>query len=258
MFVDRKWRGWRLLGICTLAWCAVACSAKIKGTIPEPILKTGSGSFRAGAGIADLTPIPGIPMAGYSMGGKIARGAWLRLHARALYLEDGDGDALVFVACDLDQIPNGLIDRVAQLIHDDPAVRHLGREQILLGASHTHHGPGSFFTERMYNSFAAPRGGFDEELFDFLAMGIVTAIKNAYGATTDAILRTPPAPGEPGAPNDRLPCVFRNRSLPAFERNRDSEITALRGRPERLRRRHRSSGGNRVGRARPRPRHRCT
>lgn len=217
----------RWAGLSALTLCAFACTPRIKGTIPPPAVKVGSASFKAGAGVADLTPIPGIPMAGYSMGGKIARGTWLRLRARALYLEDGAGDALVLVACDLDMIPNGLADRVAELLRTETTVDHLGREQILLGASHTHHGPGTFFTEPMYNSFATPRSGFDRELFDFLAMRIVDAIEEAYTNSTSAILRTAPKPGL-GAPNDRLPCVFRNRSRVAFERNPDSEVTALR------------------------------
>ena len=119
-------------------------------------------------------------MAGYSMGGKVARGAWVHLRARALYLEDPGGDALAFVACDLDQIPNGLSDRVAELLYKETSVKHLGREQIVLGGSHTHHGPGNFFSEGMYNSFATPRGGFDEELFEFLAHRIADAIAGAY------------------------------------------------------------------------------
>jgi neutral ceramidase len=216
-----------LAGVCVLVLCAFACSAKIKGTIAPPATKMGSGSFRAGAGVADLTPIPGIPMAGYSIGGKIARGTWVRLRARALYLEDGDGDALALVACDLDQIPNGLSDEVAKRLKGT-AAKHLGRAQIVLGASHTHHGPGSYFSSRMYNSMASPRGGFDRELFDFLAARIARAIEEAHASRTPAILRTAPAPGSAGAPNDRLPCVFRNRSRPAFERNPRLEVNALR------------------------------
>lgn len=215
-------------GLCSLVLGALACSPKIHGTVPPPEGNPPSGRFRAGAAVADLTPIPGMPMAGYSMGGKVARGAWVRLRARALYLEDSQGDALVLVACDLDMIPDGLADRVATLLRERNTVRHLGRSQIVLGASHTHHGPGSYFTSQMYNGFASARPGFDKELFDFLAARIVEAIEAASASSTDAILRTPPPPGSAGAPDERLPCVFRNRSRLAFDRNPATEVAALR------------------------------
>lgn len=223
---DRRLERQSVAVLLSLALCASACSTKIKGTIPAPAAITAAATFRAGAASVDLTPIPGIPMAGYSMGGKVARGAWVHLRARALYLEDPGGEALALVACDLDQIPNGLSDRVAELLYKETSVKHLGREQIVLGGSHTHHGPGNFFSEGMYNSFATPRGGFDEELFEFLAHRIADAIAGAYAAAVPAILRTAPPPGI--GPNDRLPCVFRNRSLPAFERNPEDEVATLR------------------------------
>lgn len=196
---------------------ALLAAGCITGYIPAPVPDPVSpSSFQAGAAVADLTPIPGIPMGGYSLGGKVSRGFWTRLRARAIYLEDANGQAFVLVACDLDQIPNGLADRVADLVRD--RIAHLGRGQIVLGASHTHHGPGSFFSSRMYNAMASPRPGFDKELFEFLARRIAGAVEDAYDSRRDALLRTP-SPQAVAAP---ISCLFRNRSLEAFERNDDA------------------------------------
>ena len=67
----------------------------------------------AGAAKVDLTPIPGIPMGAYSLHGKLARGVWTRLFARAIYLQDATGKPFVLVSCDLLHMPAGLSDRVA-------------------------------------------------------------------------------------------------------------------------------------------------
>ena len=108
-------------------------------------------------------------MGGFSVIGRVARGYWTRLWARAIYLEDHQGDALVLTICDLWSIPGGLSDRVAEIVARDEAGRHIGRAQIILAATHTHHSPGNFSTSTMYNGFASPRSGFDPRLFDFLA-----------------------------------------------------------------------------------------
>jgi len=201
-----------------LAGCATfKPKGHIEGQIPmrdTSFADSGSNAFRVGAARVDLTPIPGIAM-NYSLDGKVSRGFWTRLHARAIYLQDGDENAIVLVSCDLPHIPNGLSDRVAEIVGEktDPAIDHLGREQIVLSATHTHNGPENFFSSEFYNFFPSPRSGFDPQLFEFLAQRIATAIQRAFAEREDAKLRYRQA---------KLALFFRNRSLGAFLRNGDS------------------------------------
>jgi neutral ceramidase len=201
----------RLLAIALIFFCT-GCQT-ISGTVPAPASKEATGVFRAGAGKEDITPPPGFPMGGFSIIGRTARGYWTRLFARAIYLEDHEGDAIVLVICDLWSIPGGLSDRVAELVAREEAGRHLGRGQIVLAATHTHHSPGNFSTSPMYNQFASPRAGFDARLFDFLAHRIAAAIVAAARTAEPARARWTQAP---------VGGVARNRSFDAFALNPDA------------------------------------
>src|SRR5271157_5795420 len=53
--------------------------------------------FTAGAGKTEITPPPGIPLGGHGPGGRVARGYWTRLYARAFYFDDGRGHHLALV-----------------------------------------------------------------------------------------------------------------------------------------------------------------
>jgi neutral ceramidase len=151
-------------------------------------------------------------MGGYSLAGKFARGYWSRLFARAIYIEDPQGRGLVLVACDLWSISEGLTDRVAELLaaHPDAVARRLGREQIVLGASHTHQSPGNFSTDLYFSTFATPSPGFDRHLFEFLSHRLTEVIVAAIRARQPAraVLWT-----------QGVAKVVRNRSLPPFLKN---------------------------------------
>ncbi|MGD9252174.1 MAG: neutral/alkaline non-lysosomal ceramidase N-terminal domain-containing protein, partial [Desulfobacterales bacterium] len=155
-------------------------SAKIKGSLPPPAPPVASNAFHVGAAKTDITPMPGYPMAGFATAGRISRGVWTRLYARAIYLEDMQGRSIALVSCDLWAIPGGLADRVAELVATEYSTPQLGREQIVLSATHTHNGPGNFSTSALYNFFASPKLGFDEKLFDFLSHRIAVAIAQAW------------------------------------------------------------------------------
>lgn len=79
--------------------------------------------------------MPGYPMGGHSLAGRIGRGYWTRLRAKALYLEDTRGRAIVLVSCDLWSIPGGVADRVAERVGRQLGTTNLGREQIILAAT---------------------------------------------------------------------------------------------------------------------------
>jgi neutral ceramidase len=188
----------------------------LSGTVPAREAANATGGFLAGAARIDVTPIPGIAMGGHSLIGRVGRGYWSRLHARAIYLEDAEGRGIALVQCDLWSISGGLSDRVAQLLATESDLlaklggRRLGREQIVLAASHTHHSPALYSTNPFFASLAATEGGFDRELFEFFAHRIAWAI-------ADAVAAARPARVYESGGVARL--AFRNRSMPAFRRN---------------------------------------
>lgn len=207
----------RLFSCLLVPLVLVGCRT-IAGKLPSAAPPVATGEFQAGAACRDITPMPGYPMGGHSLAGQIGRGYWTRLHAKALYLEDAQGRALVLVSCDLWSIPGGLADRVAERVRREPAGVRLGREQIILAATHTHQSPGNFSTSPFFNAFASPQAGFDPALFDFLADRITQAVLAAAQAKQPARLFF----------NEKTVAgLFRNRSFEAFALDPESrEIIA--------------------------------
>jgi neutral ceramidase len=201
----------------TLVLLALAC-ARVEGTLPSPNPPAGTGALRAGAAEVDITPPPGYPMAGHSMEGRVGLGVWTRLSARAIYLEDEEGQPLVLLAADLWGMPAGLVDAVAERLGRSSATAHIGREHLVFGATHTHHGPSGFATARAYSVWAGPERGFDPHLLEFLAARMSAAVERAVATRRPAsVTRQTVA----------VPTVARNRSVEPFLRNAEaSQIVA--------------------------------
>ena len=193
-----------------LSSCTSLRHHKLTYKLSPPSTHLSSGHFLAGAGKKDITPPPGYPKGGFSIAGTISRGVWLHLYSRAIYLEDQKGTPLVLVSCDLMGIPGGLVDLLADILSREEKLSHIGREHIILAATHTHHSPGNYFTSELYNKYASPREGFDPVLYDFLAQQIYQSIKMAYENRQPADISYAAKP---------LFKVSRNRSLPAFRMN---------------------------------------
>src|SRR5690242_19185025 len=131
--------------------CATGCASwKIDVPRYTPPPPAASGRFVAGAARIDITPPPGIPLGGHSIGGKISRGYWTRLSARAFYFRDESGQSLALVSCDLFAIPAGLHARVAYLLATEKHIS-LPPANLILAATHTHHGPGNYMSSAVYN-----------------------------------------------------------------------------------------------------------
>jgi neutral ceramidase len=149
----------------------------------------GSG-YIVGAAKADITPPPGFPTGGHGSAGAIARGSWSRLWARAFFIKQKDGPAVVLVSCDFFAEPLGLTAAVWRMLTEQTELVHNGElkpEGLVIAATHTHQGPGNYMSSASYNGFGSVQAGFSEELFDFLAHQILAAIqgaaKNAQPAT---------------------------------------------------------------------------
>ena len=240
----------RIAVILSAASLLLGCkSPPIKIDVPERETGLGgSGKFLVGAAHVDLTPIPGIPLGGYSVAAKVSRGFWTRLRGRAIYVEasespapcDADADcelrSLVLVSTDLMIMPTGLGDRVVDLLHKETArvdgsslepLTHVGRENLLITATETHQSPGNFLTSPLYNGFSSPQEGFDRDLFEFLARRIAISIKKAYEAKQEATLESSHFFGsdeeKSRAESYYIDDFVRNRSFGAFLLNPEAE-----------------------------------
>src|SRR5262245_28123880 len=200
------------LGLLLSALMLTTGCAVVAGNLKPPVPRPGGAGLRVGTAKVDITPMPGYSMAGHAVAGKTARGYWTRLYARVIYLE-GDSDSVVLVICSLVGIPGGLVDRVAEIVRSTDGGQHIGRDQIVIAATHTHHAPGNFFTAELYNGFAAKYGGFDQRLFEFFAQRIGAGIVSAAKQPRSAVLKT----GE-----SMVSLLARNRSFDAFLLNPES------------------------------------
>jgi neutral ceramidase len=179
----------------------------IKITVPRYniVPPKASDVFLAGAGKVDITPPPGYPMGGHSIGGKMARGYWTRLYARAFYFQNASGQRLILVSCDLFAISAGVYAQVAEELKIAP-------ESLIVAATHTHQGPAGFMSSAVFN-FGGPLPGYDFELAKRIKDGIEEAINSAIENAREAganklVLRSGFAPN-----------LQRNRAIDAFYRN---------------------------------------
>ena len=180
----------------------------------------------AGAHRVDITPPPGFPMGGSSIAGRFGRGYWTRLYARAFFFRDGSGQSVAFVSCDLNAIPGGLHARVGWLLREDGL--NLSPENLVLSATHVHHGPGNFFSYKVYNERGSPAAGYDDRLFRWLADRIAWAVREAArgaeaaspGTTTHLVLKS-----------GKVHELLRNRSPESFLLNADREEVVNAGPP---------------------------
>ena len=98
-------------GVAVLAVLAAGCAkAGPPVTLPAsasnaPVPPPTERGMIAGIGRVDITPPPGLGLAGYGLEGRRATGYRHRLYLRALFLEDGRGERVAFVVADLQDRP---------------------------------------------------------------------------------------------------------------------------------------------------------
>src|SRR5438094_5339045 len=169
---------------CVVSWGAVAAAVascaparlELPASLsppPRPIPGTG---LRAGFARVDITPPPGVGLAGNRPEGAAARGYRLRLYARVLVLADGGGNRLALVVADLPLGSSLLHRRVAALTARTDGI---GVDRLVIAVTHTHAGPGHFFEATGYNDEGSSVLGFDPVMVDSLAARIARAVHNA-------------------------------------------------------------------------------
>jgi neutral ceramidase len=191
-----------IIGLCA---CNNNISLKYKSIPPKNIHNVNQ--FHAGVAQTDITPPPGLPLAGYSALSADSKGFRIRLKARAFYLKPANGKPVCIVQCDLLSGSRILHHSVSEKIAKYTDISAAGL--VILG-SHTHTGPGNFFASKFYNDHASNRKGFDTELFAFLTEQISQAIIKAYQSCRPAHIAT-------GC--TQIDYATRNRSLPAYLNN---------------------------------------
>jgi neutral ceramidase len=205
-------RAVQLAGVFAVS-LSISCTLVVPGyrvKLPTPTAK-----FLAGAEKVDITPPPCYPTGGHGPAGAVAKAYWNRLYARVFYFDDGRGNHVVLASADLFALPAGLHAAVARRVSREGL--SIAPQEIVLAATHTHHGPGNYTSEKVYNQHGSTYPGFDRRLFDFLVERIATAIKLAAGKARPANL------------------VFKSgradqldgKTVPPFVRNRIPETVML-------------------------------
>src|SRR3989441_1787757 len=208
----------------TASLLASGCIAYHELRLPSPTsarpVPAATPGLRAGFGRADITPPPGVGLAGNGPEGRRAAGYRVHLYARALLLEDRTGERVAFVVADLAQVTPNLHRLTAERIRDSTGI---GADRLVIAATHVHAGPGHFYAERQYNQSTSQVEGYDSAMVEFLVSRFARAVLDAqrdlrparvaWGVTAvwghtrnrsyEAFLRdkpewTPPAPVTPG------------------------------------------------------------
>ncbi|MFY0530269.1 neutral/alkaline non-lysosomal ceramidase N-terminal domain-containing protein [Archangium gephyra] len=185
---------------------------EVQRRAPEPLPSTGI--LQAGASRVDLTPGFQSSLAGWGptlLGLRRTRGAWGRLFARVLVLDDGQGERVALLAVDLHAGTRYLTERLAE--HTAALGLHVGR--LFLAGTHTHSGPGNIYANTYYDTFAPTEPilrirGLDQVMVDYLVARMGLAVR-------EACARLRPARAGHGAA--RLWGYSRNRSLAALREN---------------------------------------
>lgn len=101
--------------------------------------QTETSGWKAGFGAVDITPPPGLKMAGFAARIKPAEGTHDPLRVRAIALEDGQaGQPLLLLAFDLVSVPKTLVAAIRRNLNER---YNLDAGRIILAATHTHSGP---------------------------------------------------------------------------------------------------------------------
>ena len=171
-----RWRAFLLQASAVLLVACGSTRVRVPGALSPAPRPSGEAVLRAGFGRVDITPPPGVGLAGNGPEGAEARGYRLRLYARVLVLADGGGNRLALVVADLPLSSALLHRRVAALTARTDGI---GADRLVIAATHTHAGPGHFFEAAGYNDEGSSVAGFDPVMVDSLTARIARAVHAA-------------------------------------------------------------------------------
>lgn len=159
-----------------LKWTWIFCIILVITNFPTNT-QTADDDYQIGVGIADITgPAAEINMMGYAKGGQDTAGIHFRLYSRAFIIVDQLGSRVCYVNTDLAMISQAVHNEVIRQIEDKyPGI--YSRKNTLLGATHTHSGPGGFL---QYVLYIISSQGFIWQNFNAIVSGIVRSIERAH------------------------------------------------------------------------------
>jgi neutral ceramidase len=143
---------------------------------PEPIPR--NRGLLVGFGRADITPPPGFALAGNGPQSSQAAGYRHRLFARAMVMEDADGERIAILAADLGLMSLVLHRLTASRLKSNNV--DIGADRLLLAVTHTHSGPGNVFGASQYNEQSGSLPGYDEHMVEFLVTRFAAAVDTAF------------------------------------------------------------------------------
>ncbi len=190
-------------------------TAQYKIAYKKPEVHSQKRGLVAGASKVDLTPPPGLPLAGYSAMGEIEKGFRTRIFARIFYIRKDSGEPIVLIQSDL--LSGSL------LIHHLLAERLASKTDISFGGivfagTHTHSAPANFYDNNFYNEFASSKAGLDKGWTEFVLDRLTAGVEEAYKSSKPAKI----ASGKTSVWG-----LTRNRSLDAYRANKNSGFKDL-------------------------------
>ncbi len=196
---------------------ALASAVFLASMMSWPLLadEPPSKSWKAGAAVAAITPKQPMWMAGYAARNKPSEGTTQELYAKALAIEDPDGNRVAIVTMDLIGVLSVVRENVEKAVEEK---YKLPPASLLLNASHTHSGP-------EYR----PRDGREEEALayqQFLEETLVSLVGQAIDKLAPAQLMYSRARSG-FAMNRRLPTEKGYRNSPNPDGPVDHEVPTL-------------------------------
>lgn len=168
--------------------------------------------FLVGRGMSDITgEAAEVGMMGYASISQVSGGIHMRQRARAfIVLDQAGGKRMVFVNNDIGMVFQGVQQAVIKQLQAKYGNLY-GADNVILTATHTHAGSGGHSHYALYNMTTY---GYNKRTFDAIVAGIVLAIDKAHRDLK---------PGSIAIGKGELLDASNNRSLPAYQRNPQSE-----------------------------------
>lgn len=148
----------------------------------------GSGPLRAGAAVVTIDLPARVPVGGFARLRWSSEGVRDPVSARALYLEV-PGARVAVVSAEVLLVTEPLVRRVEALVAD------LRLDALVVGATHTHAGPGGYFDNVAFERAAL--GPFDAAVLERIAATIAESVRRAVNSAAPARLSVARGSAEP-------------------------------------------------------------
>jgi hypothetical protein len=142
------------------------------------------GGWKAGVARVIITPEGSMWMSGYSSRDHPAEGTLHDLWAKALVLEDSNGEKVVMISTDLRGIPKNISDRVRNRLKHQFG---LSKSQVLLNSSHTHSGPVMYDTVTNF-VYIYPRDAVLQQKIEQYSLKLEDKLVNLAGQALETMV----------------------------------------------------------------------